>query len=157
MTRKELKVFIEENKLDIDAGDYDEKEDLVSDIKEAMATKDDVPASKGEDNSGISEEDIDDMSRKELKELIKDQNIDIDADDYETKDELKGAVKAKLFDFKKEESKEKVCPNKKGTFGESFDQFPACVNECDLFDACSDEYDKIKATKKSSGSKLNRR
>ena len=162
MTRKELKAFIEENKLNINAGDYDEKEDLVNDIKEALNKNDDVPASKGEDNSGILEDEINDMSRKELKELIKDKNIDIDTDDYETKDELKEAVKDKLFrevkkEDKKEESKEKVCPNKKGTFGESFDQFPACVNECDLFDACSDEYDKIKAAKKSSGSKLNRR
>ena len=163
MTRKELKAFIEENKLNIDAGDYDEKEDLVNDIKEALNKDGDVPNSKGEDNSGISEEDINEMSRKELKELIKDQNIGIDVDDYETKDELKEAVKNIIFgakgkEDKKETSKEKVCPNKKGVFGESFDQFPACVNECDMFDDCSDKYDEIKAAKqKSGGSKLNRR
>jgi hypothetical protein len=102
------------------------------------------------------------MSRKELKELIKDQNIGIDVDDYETKDELKEAVKNIIFGAKEKEdkkgtSKEKVCPNKKGVFGESFDQFPACVNECDMFDDCSDKYDEIKAAKKSGGSKLNRR
>jgi len=167
MTRKELKVFIEENKLDIDAGDYDEKEDLVNDIKEALKDKetdeeDDAPSFKEDDYSGITEDEVDDMNRKGLKEFIEKNKIGIDIDDYETKDELKEAVKNIIFGAKgkeesKEESKEKVCPNKKGTFGESFDQFPACVNECDLFDACSDEYDKIKATKKSSGSKLNRR
>lgn len=161
MTRKELKVFIEENDLNINAADYDEKADLVADIKEALEAKSDVPVSKGNDD-GVTEDDIDNMSRKELKALIDKNEMDIDIDDFET-DDLKEEIKKKLFASAQEKDEKKkdgkiICPKKGGIFGETFDKYPECVNDCDYFDACSDKYDEIKeAKKKSSGSKLNRR
>ena len=191
MTRKELKHLIQDLGLDVDpdSDELEDKDDLCAAVKKALkkysSKKDkddddekDVPKSKG-----IAEEEIDDMTRKELKHLIDDLGLDIDpdAEEFEDKDDLRAAVKKALNykssgddkkdkkkkdddDDEKEEkssksdSKEKKCPLKKGKFGEDFDKYSECVDECNNFDACSDAFDEMKEKEKSkSGSKLNKR
>lgn len=183
MTRKELKNLIEDLSLDIDPDDdkFEEKDDLRKAVIKAVKLLDkkkddddkDVPEEKGKEIP--SKDDIEDMSRKELKAIIKEHDLDIDPDDddYEEKEDLRKAV-LKAFgltkDKKKEKAKEKdeeteekedkksdgkepKCCVKKGTFGVDFDKFTECLDECPNFDACSDAFDALKKDKK----KINRR
>lgn len=186
MTRKELKNLIEDLGLDIDPDDdkFEEKDNLrkavVKAVKSLGKKKDDdddkdVPEEKGKEIP--SKDDIEDMSRKELKVVIKehDLSIDPDDDDYEEKEALQKAV-LKAFGFSKDKKKEKTkekdeepeekedkksddkepkCFVKKGTFGADFDKFTECLEDCPHFDACSDAFDALKKDKKDK--KLNRR
>lgn len=179
MTRKELKNLISDFDLDIDPDNdkYEEKDDLRKAVIKALKNKkndddDDVPEDKGKEIP--SEDEIDEMTRKELKAVVQehDLDIDVDSDDFEDKADLKKAVLQALGYTKKKKTKDNdddndddndakqniKCP-KKGTFGADFDKFPECVDECKHFDACSDAYDAMKKAKKSGAgaTKINRR
>lgn len=173
MTRKELKNLIKDFDLDIDPDDdkYEEKDDLrkavLKELYGAKKDDDDVPESKGVDMP--EKDEIEDMSMKQLKAVIKEHKLDIDSDDFDEKEDLQKAI-CKAFGYGKKSSKanedddgdkpsdddksdKKTCPQK-GTFGVDFDKFPECVEECKYFDDCSDAYDALKKDKKKA---LNRR
>lgn len=162
MTRKELKILIKDLDLDIDADDekYEEKDDLRKAVLKAVKgnEKEDVPEEKGNDIP--AKDDIEAMSMKQLKAVIKEHKLDIDPDDFDDKESLQKAVCKVFYKDKVKEDKAKtkdsgdiVCP-KKGEFGVDFDKFAECVEECSFFDACSDAYDALKKDQKKP---LNRR
>lgn len=95
----------------------------------------------------ITEEEIRSMSRKEMKQLIEDNNLGIDPNDFDTKEDLQDAIIKELEEDGGESVKDGVCPNKKGTFGKSFDAFDECP-DCPQFDDCSEAHDELKDEEK---------
>lgn len=110
--------------------------------------EDDDDALNFSDDDTSSDENVDfsSMSRKELKQYIKDHDLDVDSDDYEEKSDLVAAIEEAVSGASENEATtnrgstkklddDLVCPHKKGTFGVDFDSFDIC-GDCDLFDEC---------------------
>lgn len=93
MDKKELVKFIKEMELDIDPKEYKKVGDLADAVIEALSEEQSEPEPEVDDsNEAVSEEDIRNMSKKELLEFIKENDIDIDPKEYKKFSELVDAV-----------------------------------------------------------------
>jgi hypothetical protein len=94
------------------------------------------------DNGEVSEADLRVMTRKEIKAFIADHAIDMDADDFDTVDEIVDAILIAEDSATAEGEvagsgdEDAECPVKNGVFGETFDQLKMCGG-CGFYDQCS--------------------
>lgn len=87
----ELKDFIESEGLDIKVKRKDDEDDVKEKIEEALRETYGGDK-KGGSSDEYDEDDIRDMKKKELKQVIKDEKLDIDPDDAEDTEELQDMV-----------------------------------------------------------------
>jgi len=110
--KKDLKTVIEEYELDVDASDYKKVDDLREAIAEALEL---VEPEEGEEEEEPEEEeltleDLNKMTKKnELKQVIKDNDLDVDASEYKKVNDLRDAV-AEALDLAEEEEEEAEVP-----------------------------------------------
>lgn len=95
MEEDELKELIDEDEIDVDADDFEDDEDG---LREAIAEELEIEIPKKAPAKGKKEEkeeedeklawsDLVEMDRDEMEELIDDEELDVDADDFEDDDE----------------------------------------------------------------------
>jgi len=120
-------------------------------LKQKKAEKKESEPEK-EDQS-LDWDDLIDMDESDLCEVVEEEKLDVDMDDYEDIDELRKLIAEELeidVPEPKKEKKEKKGKNKKGKcpfnheFGTDFDEEKECdEDECDQYDACFEAYEAL--------------
>jgi len=108
--KKDLKTVIEEYELDLDASKYKKVDDLREAIAEALELvepeEEEEESEEEEEEEGLTLEDLNNMTKKnELKQVIKDNDLDIDASEYKKVNDLREAI-ADALDLTDEEEEE---------------------------------------------------
>ena len=116
MKKKDLVKIIKEDDLDIDPNKYPKLKDLKEAVFEEVGVEEDEDEAEEEETEEeqISWDDIDAMKKKELKEYIEDNELEVDPDDYKKIADLKKAVWAEVSgeEIEEEEPEEPEPPKK---------------------------------------------
>jgi hypothetical protein len=120
MTRGELKAYIKENELEIKVKKSMDDDDIRSAIQEAIGDdedpdeddedpdeddddEDNIPMDDDDDEEG---DDLEDMSRKELKEYIKENHLEVKVKKSMDDDDIRSAINDAMTDDDEEEEEE---------------------------------------------------
>ncbi len=100
MTKKELQAEIDEHDLDIDLDNFKKLKDKRFAVAEALHGEEGDPEEDDDDKSSEvpDEDEINAMKKKELEEVIKEHELDVDLDDYEKLKEKRAAVVEAISD-----------------------------------------------------------
>jgi hypothetical protein len=147
---KGLAKFVEKHGLDLDIEDMKDEEMKLKEVRKAVL--DAYNEAQKDIGSGAdlpSSEDVMGMKKKQLKQLIKDHDLDVDPDDYSSTKKLAKAIDSELEEIrtdgedKEEEKEEDDVPTSKEILAMKKKQLTQVIEDFDL-DVDADDYSSTK-------------
>jgi hypothetical protein len=102
MDKKELKALVKDKELDIDGYRKMDEDDLREAVKEALSSE--GSGDDDDDDDDDDADDLDEMDKKELRALVKSEELDIDGYRKMDEDDLRSAIRLARGDEDKEEA-----------------------------------------------------